>query len=466
MSVTAGTVPVMSARGRYFILTAAFLGWMFSGVQMSLMSLATGSATREFAEQGHLDTGHYLAWRNLFRWQSTHGETPSPERAGGSDLAALLSRQTPKWFSLYGSIFLLGGATGGIVFGWVGDQLGRVKAMAASILCYSLFAGAGYLVVTPEQLLVLRFLSGMGVGGMWPTGVSLAAEAWSDVARPILSGLLGASANFGILLASGIAFVKPVEADSWRWIMLVGASPIVLSLLVLLLVPESPAWLAVRTSGKAGPSRDGVTELFRPPLLRLTLIGIALGTIPLLGGWGVTQWFIRWTEQVSEGQDPSAKALTAMVRSGGGALGSLFGGMLASLLGRRTTYFVISLLSMALSEGIYLFMHPNMVGFSTAVFLVGAISTVFFGWLPLYLPELFPTRVRATGSGISFNFGRILTAIGVIGTGELAAYFREDYRLAGGIMSLIYGAGMVVVLFAPDTSRARLDESSVTNTRR
>jgi MFS family permease len=152
-------------------------------------------------------------------------------------------------------------------------------------------------------------------------------------------------------------------------------------------------------------------------------------------------------------------ALAAIMRASGGALGSLFGGWIANLVGRRLTYFMISLTSFLLSEVIFLTLHPTMPGFSAAVFAIGCVSTVFFGWLPLYLPELFPTHARATGAGISFNWGRILSAIGVLGTGALTAYLAGNYPKAGMVMSFIYAAGMIVILFAPDTTGKKLTES-------
>ncbi|MBC7856250.1 MAG: hypothetical protein IAF94_22695, partial [Pirellulaceae bacterium] len=303
--------------------------------------------------------------------------------------------------------------------------------------------------------------------------------------RPALAGLLGASANFGIVLLSAITWFVPVEAESWRWVMLIGLSPVVLGLLVLAVVPESPAWLRTRGQSTGPPQPGALRSLFSPPLLPLTLIGIALGTIPLLGGWGVTSWVIRWTEHEAQQRadnvtasdaaaaplapdatavkpptDKSAiskaRAMTAIMRASGGALGSLFGGWIANLLGRRLTYFLISLCSFGLSEFIYLRLHPLEFGFSAAVFMLGCVSTVFFGWLPLYLPELFPTHARATGAGISFNFGRILTAAGVLGTGTILAYLGGNFRYAGGLMSLIYAVGMLVILLAPDTTKNRV----------
>ncbi len=446
----------LAASSRRLVLAGAFFGWLFAGIQMTTMQLASGAATHEFFINGYLQPNGGLVWKNLLGGATGGQLLQTP--LGDDQLKTELKRHNPRWFARYSSIFLFGAAFGGFVFGWLGDRIGRVHAMGASILFYSLFAGAGYFVTTPEQLLVLRFLSGMGMGGMWPTGVSLASEAWSDVSRSALAGWLGASANFGIMLMSAIAYWWPVRNGEWRWVFVVAAVPALLGVWVLACVPESPQWLAARNQSPQDKKALGAPSLFRMPLLKLTLIGIALGTIPTLGGWGVTQWLIRWTESVSGASDAGAKAFTALVRASGGALGSLCGGWLASLCGRRKTYFFISLASFLLSEAIYLFMHPTMPSFPWAVFLVGAVSTVFFGWLPLYLPELFPTKARSTGVGISFNTGRILSALGVLGTGWLTAHFHEDYRQAGGIMSLVYAIGMIVILFAPDTTGKKLSD--------
>jgi MFS family permease len=446
------SLPGLTAGGRYLILSAAFLGWMFSGIQMTLMSLATGSATTEFVRAGTLDSQNDLSWSRL-----SPAFEPLPVSARSDDeIRAAVKVETPRWYARYNSAFLLGAACGGLVFGWIGDRFGRVKAMALSIVWYSLFAGAAYFTATAEQLLVLRFVSGLGVGGMWPAGVSLASEAWSDVSRPTLSGLIGASANFGIMLMSGIAMVKNVQPDSWRWIFAVATLPAALGVIVACIVPESPGWLAARAHPASPAQAMPLWTIFRPPLLRLTLLGIALGAIPLLGGWGVTSWLIPWSDHVLGAVSPGAKAVTAILRSTGGAFGSLIGGWLANLCGRRTAYFFISLVTVSISEYIFFFLDPQHGLFSTMTFVVGFVSTIFFGWLPLYLPELFPTEARATGTGVSFNFGRILTAIGVLGTGTLTSAFGGDYAAAGRVTSLIYALGMVIILFAPDTTGRKL----------
>jgi len=177
-----------------------------------------------------------------------------------------------------------------------------------------------------------------------------------------------------------------------------------------------------------------------------------------LGGWGATQWFIPWADQVGGAADPNKKALAGMMRSGGAVIGGLIGGWLANLGGRRLTYFVVCLLSLALGEFTYFTQTPHDRLFWPFVFVLGFVSTILFGWLPLYLPELFPTYARATGAGVSFNFGRILTALGVLGTGAITAWFQEDYARAGSITTLVYALGMIVILFAPDTTQQKLQD--------
>jgi SHS family sialic acid transporter-like MFS transporter len=366
-----------------------------------------------------------------------------------------------QWLAIYFAAFLLGAALGGPVFGWMGDKYGRARAMGLSILQYSIFTGAAYFVTSLEQLIVLRFIACLGVGGMWPTGVALASEAWSNGSRPLMAGLIGTAANVGFVVLAVVSYYVPIKVDDWRWVMILGATPAILGVLVLLFVPESPLWLAQRDKHLAANTKPPapMSVVFRPPYTWVTIVGILLGTIPLLGAWGTLNWTVLWTDDVGEAiHDPKLKAITSIYRSTGASLGSLIGGYLASYFGRRSTYFVISLLSLLSSAYIFWYLTPISPEFRFAVFFAGFVGTVFFGWLPLYLPELYPTPVRATGTGVTFNFGRIASAFGVLGTGELMRAFNDDYSQVGRITCMIYLFGMLVILFAPDTSKKRLDE--------
>ncbi len=419
--------PALSRSNRYVILSAAFLGWMFAGLEMSM----------------------YLAVRPAAQHFLTAAETTND-----------LEQQVGQWFSWYLCAFLLGAATGGLFFGWMGDRLGRAKAMGISILCYSSITGLSYFVTSLEQLVALRFIACMGIGGMWPNGVALASEAWPESSRPLLAGLIGTAANFGLAGMGFIASQVHITPDSWRWVMLVGAVPLLLGLIVLAIVPESPSWLRSRNLDRdmnTAPTSLPMSTVFKPPYLHLTIIGICLGTIPLLGGWGSLNWLIPWAGKAGGDELPGLKGETQLMRSLGAILGSLLGGFLANQFGRRTTYFCVSLGSVLAGGYIFWFLNPLDESFLWWVFVMGFIGTIFFGWLPLYLPELFPTEVRATGTGVTFNFGRILSALGVLGAGGLMVVFEGDYARVGRITSLIYGLGMFVILFAPDTSQKRLD---------
>jgi len=138
--------------------------------------------------------------------------------------------------------------------------------------------------------------------------------------------------------------------------------------------------------------------------------------------------------------------------------GGAAGGVLASRLGRRTTYFLTSLATLLINLLIYHGLDPTHKAFLPAAFVLGLVTTVFFGWLPLYLPELFPTRVRATGAGVAFNFGRFATAGGVLGAGALLALFEGDYARVGGVTAWVYALGMLIILPAPDTSKQQLKD--------
>ena len=218
----------LTAAGRYIILTAAFLGWMFSGFQMAVMTLTARSATTDFLRHGQVSAEQPLHWARLLGPANRgSGSSLSP-----ADEARALQTIVPRWFAWFNAAFLFGAAHGGLFFGWLGDCIGRVRAMAASVVCFSLFSGVGYFAATPEQLLLLRFISGMGVGGMWPTGVALAAEAWSDASRPVVSGILGTPANVGLVIFNVLGYLHPVVPTSWRWTLLVCGLPIFLGVFV------------------------------------------------------------------------------------------------------------------------------------------------------------------------------------------------------------------------------------------
>jgi SHS family sialic acid transporter-like MFS transporter len=411
---------------RYCVLACALLAWLCAGLLMAMPPLAARQAV------------------------ASMGVTEEAMRG--------------VWFSRYVCAFLLGAATGGLLFGSLGDYLGRSKAMGLSVLTYSLLSGLCYFVTTPQQLLVVWFLACTGVGGVWPNGVSLASEAFPGMSRPWLSGVFGTAANFGLMLLALLVGLHEVTRDNWRWIMLVCAAPAVLGAIILAMLPESPMWLIRKRQPSSTDLRSSspIAEVFRPPILKYTILGILLATVPMTGNWGATNWLVPWASKVQEqSQDKKYEDLSASTqwaKSSGAAIGGIIGGWIASLLGRRTAYFAISLIALVSSFYIFHSLSPLDDSFLTWVFVQGFFGTMYFGWMPLYFPELFPTRMRATGTGVAFNWGRIASAAGVLMGGWLMLTFGGDYARVGQVTCLVYALGMVIICFAPDTSQKRLEE--------
>lgn len=354
-----------------------------------------------------------------------------------------------QWFAWFTAALMLGAAVGGSSLGNLGDRIGRTWAMGLSILFYSLFAGLGGFVKTPEQMLVLRFLVGLGVGGMWPNGVALVAECWPAASRPTVSGILGAGINVGILALSQLVRAYPITPDSWRWIFMLAGIPAVLGVLVLTLLPESPKWLASRSESKK--PAPPLSEMFRGELLRPTLVGIALASVPLVGAWAGSKWMIPWADVGEVAGRPSYEATTQGWWALGATTGSFLGAPVAAFVGRRLSYFMISFGATVLTYCMFRLTAPLEADFLYVVFAQGLVATLFFGWLPLYLPELFPVQVRATGVGLAMNIGRFATAGGVLAAGWLFTFFDSQYPAIGSACALIYGIGMFVVVFAPKT---------------
>jgi MFS family permease len=434
-------------RGQWLALAAALLGWMFDGFEQGVFGLVGHSALVDVL---HLETYTQLASNNLMpEWLRTTAH---------DHVAGLVG----SWNSLIAASYLLGAAVGGWVFGWLGDRLGRVRAMALSVFTYALFTGLSGLARGPWEIVGLRFLASLGMGGEWALGVALVMESWPQTMRPLLAGLIGAAANVGFMLnfvpiKVVEALGMPLNAGGWRWVLGVCAFPALLTFFLRIFVPESEKW---RHAVASGP-RPRMTAIFTPALRWRSLLAATLSGIPLLVTWGAVASMVPvWTRSMSD-QNWANYAQT--ISGFGAVLGTITGALLADRLGRRRTYFCITLASLLMCA--YLFrwhfqLHPGVDAFFLVVVgLTGFCTASFYGWLPLYLPELFPTRVRATGQGFGYNFGRILAAGGALYMSHLLGnVFRGDYAQAGAVISLIYIAGLVVIWLAPETRGQPLPE--------
>jgi MFS family permease len=467
-----------SRRGANAALLAAFLGWMFDGYEMGLFPLIGKPALQDLLG----------------------GES--------ADVAASLDR----WFSVIIATFLVGAATGGVLFGWLGDRIGRVKAMSISIFTYAVFTGLCGLATEAWHVAILRFVASLGMGGEWALGVALVNELWTKGNRALVAGAIGAAANIGYLLVAGLSlgmnsFIGTMNSwilalggseslsawlldhQAWRFLMLSGALPALVIFLIRIFVPESDKWeeekgawsplgidagvgtplaafitvagfgavvwgylLPVRRylvrAGLAGSISDDSRHAIR----RNLLLGAGLAGIALLGTWGATQQSAKWatSPDLDANGHTNVAQFTQIATSCGAILFSFLAPFLANLLNRRVTYFIMCVSSLIVA---LLFFQSNTVidsWFFTTAFLLGGITASFYGFFPLYLPELFPTSVRATGQGFCFNVGRIVAAIGGLQIANLVTAFGSSANAYSALCG-IYLVGMVVVWFAPET---------------
>ena len=407
----------LSPGARSAVLLASFLGLLFDGVELGLMPIASLSVSKSLLGSAFTAT------------------------AGGD------------WFAWFTASLMLGAAVGGIALGNLGDRIGRTRAMGISILFYSVFATFGAYVETQEQMLVLRFLVGLGVGGMWPNGIALVSECWPSASKPLVSGTMMAGLNAGILLLSQLARLWPITPDSWRWIFQLSGAPALLGVVILLALPESPEWLAARSTGPRKATTP-LADLFRPTLRRTTLSAIVVSVIPMVGAWAASKWMIPWADKVAGAGNAQYKAATQGWWALGAILGDIAGAELASRMGRSRSYLCISLGASTLTVSMFTLTAPLEPAFHYVVFAQGIVATLFFGWLSLYLPEIFPVEVRATGSGMAYNFGRFGTAVGVLGAGFLFSALGGDYPRVGALCALVYALGVLGSWLVKDTPTA------------
>jgi SHS family sialic acid transporter-like MFS transporter len=491
-------------RGRWMALVAALLGWMFDGFEIGMFPLVGRPALTEL-----------LAVTN-----------------SSSNAAADVNG----WFGVIMAVFLIGAAAGGVFFGWLGDRIGRVRAMSASILTYALFTGACGLATEAWHIAVLRFIASLGMGGEWSLGVALVNEVWPARSRAWIAGLIGAASNVGIglvpvvsialvsLIATvrgGLSTVLPdawvdqlLANQAWRFLMIAGALPALLVFFIRAFVPESERWEEERDSGRtshwairdllatvggtAGAAAvifawspavgSGLVRAIVTPLgivaaflgfvhpVRMYLhraraagaigpgdaaiaggrliLGALLAGVPLLGTWGALQWAPSWAIQMTTSgpAHPFAKEYTQLATAVGAVIGTMIAALAAGRFGRRITYAVLCVASTAALVWLYQ-AHAVFDGrFLAAVTLAGSVTAAFYGWFPLYLPELFATSIRATSQGFAYNFGRVLAAVGTLQTAQLMVLFGGSFPAAGTILSGIYLLGLVVIWFGPETS--------------
>jgi MFS family permease len=440
---------------QWFVFVVASLGWLFDTMDQQLFNLARVSAVRSLLNIAPGDT----------------------TQTGVIDQYAGYTT----------SIFLLGWATGGIVFGILGDKIGRVKTMMLTILSYSAFTGLSALSKGVWDFSLYRFLTGLGVGGQLGVSVSLVAEVMPDRIRPMALGSLQALSAVGNMLAAIISMLLGMFEQSgaigsaWRAMFLVGMVPALLVIPVFLRLKEPELWKAAAREGElVGDDKSklgSVVELFGDPRWRRNaIVGMVLAFAGVVGLWGIGFFSFDLVDAVFrkhfQGQGLPAqeisgrltywKGITSLVQNAGAFFGIYAFAYLTGYVGRRPA-FGISFLMAAAATALTFWSLNSFWEIFVLIPIMGFCQLALFGGYAIYFPELFPTRLRSTGVSLCYNVGGRLVAAGgssIKGllTNSVFKGFAEPMRYSGITMCAVFLLGLLVLPFAPETKDQKLPE--------
>ena len=354
------------------------------------------------------------------------------------------------------SIFLIGWAIGGISFGILADRFGRTRVMIATIIIYAVFTGAAALSQEWWHLAIYRFLTALGIGGEWAAGAAIVAETWPEEKRAKAAGILQSAWAIGFFLAATFNLTLK-EAYGWRGLFLVGILPAFVALFVRWWVKEPERWARAHEQ-----ETIPLSAIFKGNLRRGTLVGSALAFVAVFGLWGSTNWAPTLIRELPDlkGQDPAILtkyvSYAIMALNAGAIFGYLGFGPLADRFGRRPVFAFMCLGSFVMLPLAFL-VPTSYSGVLMLLPILGFFNNGIFSGFPIYLPELYPTRLRATGAGFCFNAGRILASASPFLTGWLVTAMGTFGRAASTV-ALIYLVGLIVLIFARETKGKALPE--------
>ncbi len=413
-------------RRQWRTLVAANLGWLFDGYEAYALILTVTVAFRELLPPA------------------------------GDELI-------PFYSGIAIAVTLLGWGIGGIVGGIAADYLGRKRMLVYSVLAYSLMTGLTAFAWSWSSFIALRFIVGVALGSEWGTGASLMAEMWPREHRGKGAGLMQCGLGIGFFVASAVwLLVSPLGPSAWRWMFVIGVLPAFATLWIRRGVDEPDTWIEADRQRRAMPHRTRfplVTLLSDPHTRRLTLVAFLMATATTLGWWGISSWIPPYVASVAAAQGlPPARwiGLAGMAYNVGGVIGYLLVGFCADAWGRRPvaiTWFAASLL---VTPALF-FGTDNL----PLLLLLCGINAAFtlgqFTWCAAWLPEAFPTRIRATAISFCFNAPRFVAFLGPLVSGTLIAAFGEYGRPAL-MVSSIYLVGIAAAPFFPETRGKPLPE--------
>jgi MFS family permease len=434
-AVNADEVPWyrLLSKSQWSTLIAANLGWMFDGYETFAVVISIGAALRQL-----LDPSQYT--------------------------------QIPVYAGTVIAMTLLGWAIGGLIGGVLADYLGRKRTMILAILAYSIMTGLSAFAWDWISFAVLRFLVGVAIGSEWVTGTSIVSELWPDRARGRGVGLMQCGFGIGFFLASfAWLFVGTMGPGAWRYMFIIGVLPALMTLWVRRSIPESERWEHVNARRQAAveQKRSGATLdaeeralvritfvdlLTDPEIRRRVLLACVMSLATTLAFWGIGAWIPPFlaAAAVKEGLNGQLWASYAgMANTGASVIGYAAFGFLADAYGRKPVmifYVVAGFLTVPL-----LFIWAQGL---PAMLIGAALSGLFvsgqYTWMAAWLPELFPTRLRATATAFVFNVPRLIAWLGPIISGWIIANL-GGFSHAAMAIALIYIPSIAAALFLPET---------------
>ena len=368
------------------------------------------------------------------------------------------------WTGLLTSILLIGWAVGGVLFGKLADRIGRTRTLLLTMMMYAIGTAACAFAPNIWVLMACRIVASLGIGGEWAAGASMVAEVVPEKRRVEAGALLYTSAPVGLFLATFVNFqvagvlFKDNPEMSWRYVFLFGLLPAAAAFLVRLFIKEPEAWKqAVKDAIPAT-----ISELFSPANLRLTISGFLMALVALLTWWSCNAFIpvistgLAQTEALRLGLDKAAslalsehwKQLATNSFNLGGLIGTLLTIPAAKLLGRKpmfAMYYALSGAAVLATFGLDLPPETRLYMY----FPIGLTVFGIFGSFTYYLPELFPTRLRATGAGFCYNIGRVVAAIGPFVVGSIASRGVNGLNSAVGVLFFVGFVPIVGLAFLP-----------------
>lgn len=364
---------------------------------------------------------------------------------------------------LLGTVTLITSAIGGIAFGVIADRVGRTRALMATILVFSVSSLGAATSQSLFQLMLWRLVLGFGMGGEWASGAVLVSETWPAEHRTKAIGMMQSGWALGYILAAVLAALvldqQALGAEAWRYLFALGAIPALFTLWIRRRVREPEAWVA-RQRARA-PRVNPFAALWSPSLRRNTVLATLLSACVQFANWGLFFWLPGFlgspVERGGAGMTIVRSAAWIIPVQIGAYLGYNSFGFIADRFGRRRT-FIVYLVVAAVLVPLYGQLARSPLALLALGPVIGFVGYGYFSMFGSFLSELFPTAVRATGQGLTYNLGRGIGALAPYTIGYLATLPRVGIGSALAVTSAFFLAGALLILAFPDTARVRLAE--------